>query len=77
MEKDWVKIRTYINSIEAEIVCQMLIENDIPAVVLNKQDSSYHFGKIELYVGIVNKDAAENLINENEGLYSEEVADAN
>lgn len=31
----------------AQVVLQ---EHDIQAVVLNKQDSSYHFGKCELYV---------------------------
>ena len=44
MEKDWIKIATYTNAFEAEIVRQMLVENSIPAVVLNKKDSSYHFG---------------------------------
>ena len=33
-----------------EIIKQMLVENNIPAVLLNKQDSSYHFGVIELFV---------------------------
>lgn len=72
MEKDWIKIRTYINAIEAEIVSQMLIGNGIPAVILNKQDSSYHFGKLELYVAQENKSAAEELIIENENVSSED-----
>lgn len=50
MEKDWVKINTYTNAVECEIVRLMLEEQGIPAVALNKQDSSYLFGKIELYV---------------------------
>lgn len=51
MEKGWKKIKVYTNAIEAEIVKQMLEESGIPAIVLNKQDSSYLvFGKIELYV---------------------------
>ncbi len=64
MEKDWAKIKVYTNAIEAEIVRQMLVENDIPAVVLNKQDSSYHFGKIELYVAEANKEKALELIDQ-------------
>lgn len=68
MEKDWIKIRTYTNAIEAEIVKQMLVESNIPAVVLNKQDSSYHFGKLELYVNAENENAALELIDENEKL---------
>lgn len=51
MEQGWKKIKVYTNAIEAEIVKQMLEESGIPAIVLNKQDSSYLvFGKIELYV---------------------------
>lgn len=50
MEKSWIKVRTYTKAIEAEIVKQMLENNGIAAVLLNKQDSSYLFGKVELYV---------------------------
>ncbi|MBP3944208.1 DUF2007 domain-containing protein [Sphingobacteriaceae bacterium WQ 2009] len=50
MEKNWIKIATYSNALEVEIVRQMLEVNEIAAVVINKQDSSYLFGKIELYV---------------------------
>lgn len=68
MEKDWIKIRTYSNVFRAEIVKQMLLENDIPAVVLNKQDSSYHFGRLELYVAELNRDIALKMIDENEAM---------
>ncbi|MGJ1205570.1 putative signal transducing protein [Sphingobacterium lactis] len=50
MNPNWTKIKVYTNAVQAEIVKQMLVENNIPAVVLNKQDSSYLFGVIELYV---------------------------
>lgn len=50
MNENWVKHKVYQNAVKAEIVKQMLIENNIPAVLLNKQDSSYLFGVIELYV---------------------------
>lgn len=64
MEKDWIKIRTYSNAIEAELARQMLEENDTPAVILNKQDSSYLFGKIELYVAGINEEKALILLEE-------------
>jgi hypothetical protein len=67
MENDWKKIKTYTNAVQAEIVKQMLEENGIPAVVLNKQDSSYLFGKIELYVNEASIDVAERLVGEAEG----------
>lgn len=64
MEKDWIKIRTYSNALEAELARQMLEENDTPAVILNKQDSSYLFGKIELYVAGINEEKALILLEE-------------
>ena len=62
MEKNWVKIRTYSKAIEAEIVKQMLEENGVAAVLLNKQDSSYLFGMIELYVNQEDEAIAQVLI---------------
>ncbi|WDF55308.1 putative signal transducing protein [Mucilaginibacter sp. KACC 22063] len=51
MEKNWVKIFTSTNFFQSEMVKQMLIENHIDAVVLNKQDSSHrNFGNIEVYI---------------------------
>ena len=51
MKQSWVKIFSSTNPIEVEIIKQMLTENNIVAVVLNKQDSSYNmFGAIDLYV---------------------------
>lgn len=63
MEKGWTKVKTFTKPIEAEIVKQMLEEHEIPAVLLNKQDSSYLFGKIELYVNESNEAVANVLIN--------------
>ena len=51
MEKNWVKIYKSTNFYQSEIVKQMLLQHNITAVLLNKQDSSYHsFGNIEVYV---------------------------
>ncbi|QQT37910.1 DUF2007 domain-containing protein [Sphingobacterium spiritivorum] len=57
-------MKTYTNAIQSEIVKQMLLENEVNAVVLNKQDSSYLFGKIELYVNVNDVDKANALIDE-------------
>ncbi|SKC04207.1 Putative signal transducing protein [Sphingobacterium nematocida] len=67
MEKGWKKITVYNSAIEAEIVKQMLEENDIPSVTMNKQDSSYLFGKIELYVHEDLEEQALRLIEAGEG----------
>lgn len=50
MEKHWIKLFVTNNLIQAEITKQMLEEHEVPAVVINKQDSSYRFGQVELYV---------------------------
>lgn len=51
MEKNWIKIFSSSNYYQAEIVKQMLIENQIDTVLLNKQDSSHRtFGDIEVYI---------------------------
>jgi len=64
MEKNWINIFSSANPIEVEIVKQMLDENNITAVTLNKQDSSYNlFGTIDLYVKEENKSIALQLIN--------------
>jgi hypothetical protein len=34
----------------AELIRQMLADHDIPSYIINKQDSFYKFGEIELYV---------------------------
>lgn len=62
--KSWYKIFTTCNYVEANIVRAMLEENNIQAILLNKQDSSYLFlGDIELYVSVHFKDVAQQLIN--------------
>lgn len=51
MEKNWIKIFTSANYYQAVMVKQMLIENQIDTVLLNKQDSSHRtFGDIEVYI---------------------------
>ena len=67
MENNWVKVYTTENAITAEIIKQALIENDIPAVVLNQQDSSYRtFGVLTVLVRPDDEDKATAFITENE-----------
>ncbi len=33
----------------AELIRQMLADHEIPAFIINKQDSTYKFGDIEIY----------------------------
>ena len=60
-----INIFSSANPIEVEIIKQMLDENNITAVILNKQDSSYNmFGSIDLYVKEENQTITLQLINE-------------
>jgi hypothetical protein len=46
----WVKVYNTSNRLGSEIIKQALIENQVEVISLNKQDSSYLFGTIDLYV---------------------------
>jgi len=62
MEKDWVRLRTYSDAIRAEMDRQMLEENGIMAVRISKQDSSFKFGRIDLFVNQGDADRAKHMI---------------
>lgn len=66
MASDFNKIYQTGNPIEAEIIIQMLEENGINAVSMNKRDSSYQaFGVIEIYCPANDVVTALHLINNN------------
>lgn len=50
MASDQVHIYSAGTPYLAELVRQMLAEYDIQSFIINKQDSFYKFGEIELYV---------------------------
>jgi hypothetical protein len=50
MSPIWTKIYTTSDPIKAELIKQLLEENGIEAVLLNKQDSSYLFGEVQVLV---------------------------
>lgn len=67
MEKDWILIFATDRPFEAELVKGMLLENDVNAVLINRQDSSYLQalpGRAEIYVHISQEAQALELINE-------------
>ncbi len=72
MEQNWNKIYSTQNFFTAEMIRQMLIDNDIPAVIINKQDSSYRFGLVEVFTHQDNEPAAKVLIAEFEASSTEE-----
>ena len=50
MASDLVRIYSINNLYLAELVKQMLIYHNIQSFIVNKQDSAYKFGEIELFV---------------------------
>jgi hypothetical protein len=62
---NWVKVYKSGNAIEAEMVKDMLIENEIEAVVINKIDSSLNFGEASVQVMAEKEQAALNIIQTN------------
>lgn len=50
MEDSWKKIYGTGNPIHIDILQNLLLEKDIKSVFINKKDSAYLFGEIELYV---------------------------
>lgn len=66
MEDDWQKVFSTSKSYLAEIIKGVLKENDIDSIVINKQDSSYLFGEVEVYTKQSNLLKAINIIKKNE-----------
>jgi hypothetical protein len=62
MDKDWVKIYSTDVNYKAELLRGLLFENNIEAVIINKKDSSYLFGELELYVSTYNVIKAKHII---------------
>lgn len=62
MDSDWVSIFVTSELYRAEMAKQVLVQNDIEAVLLNKRDSFYHVGDIEVHVKRDNVIKAKNII---------------
>ncbi|RYY67856.1 MAG: DUF2007 domain-containing protein [Chitinophagaceae bacterium] len=66
MNEGWTKIFTTEDAIEAEILKQGLMENDIIAVTMNKQDSPHKmFGVISVMVPAEDAERAVQYLTDN------------
>jgi hypothetical protein len=63
MEDKLALIYTSHQLYEIELIRGMLLDNDIESYIVNKQDSSYLIGNIELYISIDNIMKAKQLIS--------------
>lgn len=64
MKDNWTVVYTTGVRHLAELAKQVLVDNNIPAVVFSKKDSSYLFGDIEVYVEKENLDEAKKIIEQ-------------
>lgn len=64
MEKNWVCILITPTLYIAEMAKDLLHEEDIDAVVLNKKDSNYQFGVMEIYVDRDNAVKAKHILRD-------------
>jgi hypothetical protein len=66
LEDNWVKIYSSAYNHKVEILQALLKEEEIESIILNKQDSNYLFGEIELYAGVENVLKSKQIIEKNE-----------
>jgi hypothetical protein len=64
MTTEQVHIYSIGNPYQAELIRQMLTDHNIQSFIVNKQDSAYKFGDIELYVNRDHVIRAKKLIQE-------------
>ncbi len=61
-EKNWTNVYSSSDPFKIEIVKGMLEDEGIHSFVINKKDSAYLFGEVELYVEVENAFQANQLI---------------
>ena len=64
MEPSWQKVYSSNDQFKAELLRQVLVANQIEAVVLNQKDSSYQFGEVLILVPEADRLNAETLIHQ-------------
>jgi len=65
MEENWVLIHRTDMMHKAEIIKAILVDCEINCVIVNKKDSSYLFGDIEIYVHANDAVQAKTIIQNN------------
>ncbi len=66
METGWIKIYTSSDFFKSELVRQVLIDNEIDAIILDRQGFPYRLGEVEVYIHENDFQAALEIIIKNE-----------
>jgi len=64
MHNDWAIVFTTQDSFNAELIKNMLLSNNIKAIIINQKDSSYNFGEVKVYTSTKDEKKAIKLITE-------------
>ncbi len=64
MDENWVLLKTTGDEFSAEVIRGMLEENQIETIVMNKRDSEFLLGDVELYVQKTDFEKAQQLLAE-------------
>ena len=64
MNNDWIEVYSTNDIFKAEVIRNMLISNNIEAIIMNQQDSSYHFVTAKIYTKKENILKAKEIISE-------------
>lgn len=64
MEQHWQEVFSTSHTWQAEMAKQILEENGINAVVVNRKDSSYLFGEVAVYTKPENAEKAKELLKD-------------
>jgi hypothetical protein len=67
MSDNWVEVYSTSQLYEAELIKSIMEDNEIECVIMNKQDSVYQFGDIEICVPTESILKAKQLISEYKG----------
>lgn len=60
---NWISVYETDQPYRAELVKDLLNNEDVNAVILNRKDSSYHFGNIQVMVTPEDREKATKIVN--------------
>jgi len=66
MEGKWIRVFSSADPFRVEVLKGLLADNNIESVVVNKKDSAYLFGEVELYVNVADAFIANQIISNSE-----------
>ncbi len=66
MEKDWVLIYQADEEYQGEIMKQLLLDNGLHPVLLDRKDDEFRIGQVELFISPLEQEEAREIMAKNE-----------